>query len=193
MTPARIPSGFTLIELLVTLAIAVILMTIAVPSFQDFFRNSRMASIGDELLGSLMLARSEAMRRGQNVVVCTSTTGTSCTNNAGNWSGGWIVFANADNDTPPVVDAGEPILRVSSAIAGNTTLRASAGFGNFIRFNPSGQSNSKGSFVACQGGSLIGSRAILVASMGSAKMGSDSNHNNIPEDDTGADFTSCTP
>src|SRR3569832_2509448 len=67
--------GFTLIELLVTLAIAVILLTVAVPNYQMFVANSRMASQANEVVGALSLARSEAVKRGTQVSVCASSDG----------------------------------------------------------------------------------------------------------------------
>lgn len=59
--------GFTLIELLVTLAVAIIIMTIAVPSFNGLMTNSRLASDYNEILSGLNLARSEAIKRRENV------------------------------------------------------------------------------------------------------------------------------
>ena len=59
--------GFTLIELLVTLAVAIIIMTIAVPSFQGLMTNSRLASDYNEILSGINLARSEAIKRRENV------------------------------------------------------------------------------------------------------------------------------
>src|SRR3569832_1392228 len=65
--------GFTLIEQLVTLAIAVILLTVAVPNYQMFVANSRMASQANEVVGALSLARSEAVKRGTQVSVPASS------------------------------------------------------------------------------------------------------------------------
>lgn len=42
--------GFTLIELLVTLAVAAILLTVAVPNFQMFVVNNRMASQANDII-----------------------------------------------------------------------------------------------------------------------------------------------
>jgi len=59
--------GFTLIELLIGLAIAVILMLIAVPSFSVYIRDTEIRSASESLLGGLQLARTEALRRNQPV------------------------------------------------------------------------------------------------------------------------------
>ncbi|HSP30702.1 MAG TPA: GspH/FimT family pseudopilin [Halomonas sp.] len=60
-------AGFTLIELLVTLAVAIIIMTIAVPSFQGLMTTSRLAGDYNEILSGLNLARSEAIKRRESV------------------------------------------------------------------------------------------------------------------------------
>jgi type IV fimbrial biogenesis protein FimT len=84
--------GFTLIELVVTMAIAIILVSIAVPSFRTTAQNSRITAHANDFVSDLSLARSEAIRRRSNVVVCTSNTGTSCTA-GGNWSAGRVIMS----------------------------------------------------------------------------------------------------
>lgn len=56
-------SGFTLIELLVTIAVAVILATVAVPGFQQRMASNRMASDYNAMLVGLNYARAEAIKR----------------------------------------------------------------------------------------------------------------------------------
>lgn len=68
-------SGFTLIELMVTLAVAVIIATIAVPNFKLLIQDNRTVTQTNALISALNLARSEAIKRGGNVSVC--RTGTS--------------------------------------------------------------------------------------------------------------------
>ncbi|WP_416208273.1 GspH/FimT family pseudopilin [Halomonas sp.] len=59
--------GFTLIELLVTIAVMVIMATIAVPSFQSMMASSRVASDYNQVLSGLNYARSEAVKKRSDV------------------------------------------------------------------------------------------------------------------------------
>ena len=61
--------GFTLIELLVTLTIASIMMGFAIPAFNDFVQQRRMASDGNQIIAAINYARSEASRRGGIVTI----------------------------------------------------------------------------------------------------------------------------
>lgn len=60
-------SGFTLIELLVTIAVAMILATVAIPDFQRMMAASRVSSEYNEVLFGLNYARSEAIKRREDV------------------------------------------------------------------------------------------------------------------------------
>jgi type IV fimbrial biogenesis protein FimT len=80
--------GFTMIELLVTISIAAIMLTIAIPSFQNFLLNSRLTSHTNDLVLGMAYAKSEAVKRGINVSVCASSNSSTCT---GTWQNGWIV------------------------------------------------------------------------------------------------------
>jgi type IV fimbrial biogenesis protein FimT len=126
-------SGFTLIELIITLAIAAILLTIGVPSFQGMMRNNRVAAHTNEFLSSLNLARSEAIKRGLRVVLCPGNQTTGC---AAAWGGDeWMVFVDANNNGQ--WDAGELILRVHQ-LGGNNTLQNVTWPDLFISFGPDG-------------------------------------------------------
>lgn len=62
-------TGFTLLELIVTIAIAAILVTIALPSFNNTIENSRTTAAANAIVGALSYGRSEAIKLQQSTVV----------------------------------------------------------------------------------------------------------------------------
>ncbi len=85
----RKTAGFTLIELLIGLVVLAILLTTAIPAFRAFIQNNRLDSEANDLVAATQLARSEALKRGVNVTICSSNNGTSC---GGGFRDGWIVI-----------------------------------------------------------------------------------------------------
>ena len=73
MKPLR---GFTLIELMITLAVAAILLTVAVPSFQTLIKRNALTARTNNFIADLHFARGEAAKRGSDVSVCPSSNGT---------------------------------------------------------------------------------------------------------------------
>lgn len=134
--------GMTLIELMAVLAVAIILIGVAVPAIGDFIRNSRMITQTNEFVADLAYARSLAITRASNVVVCKSAnplaSPPSCNTTGDDWSSGWIIFIDNGNG---VLDAGEEVARTHSALLGNNTLLASAGVANGITYTRNGLSN----------------------------------------------------
>ncbi len=105
--------GFNLIELIVTVTIAGILMGVAAPGFVSFVKNNRLSSQANGLMADFAFARSEAVKRGANVIICrASDPFNACTGSAGPWSTGWIVIDPATNT----------VLRVHEALDGKNTL-----------------------------------------------------------------------
>lgn len=112
--------GFTLIELLVLVAIVAILATIAVPNFSASIKNDRDISQLNNLLTSLMLARSEAIKSAADVSICAGSN-TTCSGTS--WANGWVIYYNT---SPPGVT--NPIIRVFPAISGNNTFTSDGGY-----------------------------------------------------------------
>lgn len=179
--------GFTLIELIVTLTVLGILTGVAVPQFTDFLRNSRRAATINELVGSLSLARSEAVRRGVQVAVCKTVNGTSCVSGAGDtWQAGWLVFVNTDADSPPVVDPDETVLKVRTDPAGGYQLRPSVAVNDFTAFGADGSALRVGSFTYCDSRGAPRARAVVVNPVGRIRLSADANADGVEEDDDGA-------
>jgi len=178
-------SGFTLLELIVAISIAGILMAMAIPSFSDMIRNNRLTTYANELVGSLNIARSEAVKRG--VTVSVRKTGTY-------WNtSGWNVFV--DNDEDGTLDAGEEVLKTYAPLPAPFTLIGGNNFVNFIRYKADGSSNTFGSFAVCANATPepYTSRLIIIRQLGRVRVGKDSNNDGIPEDDSKVALTSCTP
>lgn len=132
-------AGFTLVELIVTMVVAGILLAIAVPSFQSVIRNNQLSTQANEFISALNLARSEAVTRGTRVVVCKSATGTGCTT-SGDWSQGWIVFADPDNNAN--VNSADEIIRVRQKLDGSVTLVGGGDVANYVSFLSNGFSQT---------------------------------------------------
>ncbi|MCC6170697.1 MAG: GspH/FimT family pseudopilin [Gammaproteobacteria bacterium] len=90
-------TGFTLFELMVGLTITGILVSLAVPSFQEYGRNTRVTAAQNDLITALNYGRSEAIRRATPVSVCSTSTFDECGNTAA-WPGGWFAFLDTNGD-----------------------------------------------------------------------------------------------
>lgn len=141
-------SGFTLVELIVTLAVLSVLASLAAPSFSGALKNARLTDKYNDLVGTMQLARSEAVKGSTNVVVCARETDTEC---GLDWGQGWLAFID-DGATPDSYDAGEQIIRLREPLTGGAivgALGSSINGGAFlvrtnIRFGPRGTSSWRG-------------------------------------------------
>jgi type IV fimbrial biogenesis protein FimT len=119
--PAR-ERGFTMMELLVAVSIAAVLFAIGVPMFRDAALGSRLSAAANNLLASVQLARSEAIKRNVNVTLCASSDGTSCAG-AGGWEQGWITIIDpADPSTVVQYQQGLPAGYQMTQTGGTTDL-----------------------------------------------------------------------
>lgn len=138
-------TGFTLLELIITMAIAAILLTIAVPSFQTTITNNRLATQTNSLVTDINIARSEAVKRGTSVVLCSSADPNAaapvCLGAGNAWTSGWIVFVNGagDADANQFAAATDTLIKVSQAIGGTATI-LTAGALNTFTYNGDGTS-----------------------------------------------------
>lgn len=117
-------AGFTLIELMVTLAVGALLLTVAIPSFRTLLRNYQVSTQADDFLGSVLTARSEAVKRGAQVVLCAVPDSTvalpNCTAGA---ASAWMVFVAPTPNTGQPANAAA-ILELHPNLANGVLLRA---------------------------------------------------------------------
>lgn len=93
--------GFTAIELMVTVAVLAVLMALAAPSFNPILERWRVRQAADGLESALYFARSEAIKRGGNVLVEKLPNGTNGCTAAGttaDWGCGWQVCNDANGN-----------------------------------------------------------------------------------------------
>ena len=147
-------SGVTLPELMVALAIIAVLLALGAPNLGSLFGDSARATAANTLIGTLRFARTEAVNRAVDVVVCPGDGAASaggaadpCTARSAAasgdiaWQQGYLVA---------VADTGEP-LRVQPATRG-VTIETPASVDR-LRFRPDGSlSGRSGSLSVCAAG-----------------------------------------
>lgn len=109
MSTRRRTRGYSLYELLITLGIAALVLGLGLPSFGGLAADRRLRAETGALFHALHLARKESIVRRRAVSLCPSADSEAC-DATDDWSGGWIMFVDADRDSPPRVDEGEAIL-----------------------------------------------------------------------------------
>ena len=182
----RTQLGLTLIELLVAMSLFAITVTVAVPNFMDFIRNNKVVSHTNELVGTLNMARSEAIKRRSTVTLCGSTNSTAC--NSSEWEKGWIVFV--DTNANASVESGEEILITSKGLSAGITLRSVSFAANAsVKYTSRGAIDSDGTFKVCDSRGAVYARAVTVSLSGRVRLAADTNANTIVNDVDGSDVT----
>jgi type IV fimbrial biogenesis protein FimT len=150
-----------MIELLITVVVMAILMAIAIPSFRNASLGSQLAAAANNLLASVQLARSEAIKRNTAMTLCASADGASCAGSGG-WEQGWII----------IIDPADPasVLQRQQGLP-DKYLVSQAGGTAPISFQPIGVGATAASFTVCRDdpdGSQ--ERVVTVSATGSARV-----------------------
>lgn len=166
--------GFTLLELIATLALAVIVMGLGVPSMISMVRSAALVAISNEVVVDFQFARSEAMKLNIPVTVCAANASSNGCISGTDWTGGWIVFGesvavNGAVDTGETIfrthtGAGEDSMEITMTAATNLT-NALVFLGNGFPAAPSGLPPS-GTLQICYDGDSEFSRNIVINKTG---------------------------
>jgi prepilin-type N-terminal cleavage/methylation domain-containing protein len=95
----RTQSGFTLLELMMTMAILVLIISMAMPSMTGFVQRNRLSAEVRGIVGAVALARSEAISRRTLVAVMPRILSTPAV--ATDWNTGWQVI-EIGSDAKPI-------------------------------------------------------------------------------------------
>lgn len=158
--------GLTVVELLIIMAALAIVILVAVPGTSMVTERLRLKAASSDLVSSLNLARTEALRRGSTVRVCPSSNGRFCRKD-GDWAQGWLVYTDGNADG--VVQDIE-LIRAFEGPNEHVLISADGAAATAASFTLSGLVRANGSdsaeFLLCHEGSGARPRSVTIDSEG---------------------------
>jgi len=152
-------------ELMVTTMIVGVLAMVVVPGMGGFIKNERLTTQINSLLSHLQYARSEAILRHKQVVVCASSNGSTCAGS--DWKLGWIVFF--DEDADGTVSGNDILLKARDKLDGKTSLGSSVG-ASVIYDHRGFSPNSNGTFSLCDSRGSDYGKTLAISLTGRARI-----------------------
>jgi len=167
---SRFDSGFTLIELMIVLTIIVILIFIGIPSYQSFITYNNIAAEANALTGDLQYARSNAIKNGLPVNVCTANTNGgppyACSGSS-TWSGGWVTYTN----NPPTNTVANSVLRVQQPLTSTDAMTSNSATAlSSVSFNYFGFSAIKGSITVSPQSGSVSPKTVCISVVGNVQL-----------------------
>jgi type IV fimbrial biogenesis protein FimT len=135
------PRGFTLLEALMAMALLGILVSLAAPAMSGLKARHQLQGQAEAFFDSLVLARSEALRRQMRVSVCAQATESQC-DALGRWQQGWLVFVDTNHNglrdsQELLLEARGPVPLAVQVIVTNTVT-------SYFSYNAEGRSATAG-------------------------------------------------
>jgi type IV fimbrial biogenesis protein FimT len=157
-------SGFSLIELMVTLSVAAILIGLVAPNMRVFLLNNQLSGGVNDMLHSIQVARTEAIKRqlpaGGGVVVCGTADPTvadaALTCDYATFKA-WFVFVDSNANWQH--DANEPVIERHGLLDAKVFVKTDAN-ARIISFAASGFANPAGVKVPMRTAVLCDSRGV---------------------------------
>lgn len=140
--------GFGLVELMIVLVILSVALAVGLPAFDSLRLSTKLRNYSNEMMTSVYLARSEAIKRNGAVVLCASSDGATCAASGG-WEQGWVVL-----------DPGSAVIGAQEEMSSGfkfaaTEIGTSTGVTS-ITFAPSGLVTPASNLVLCQQAPRVG-------------------------------------
>ena len=162
-TSTQAQTGFTLIELIIVLVIVAVTLGFASSGVSAAVSAGRTSSAVASLYAALTRARSNAANSSNDVLLCPSLDGVSCSSGY-HWEHGWIAFVELHGNSDR--DADEPILLRQDALPAKVHLLTTRGRTR-IRFQPSGgNAGSNATFTFCDARGASKASAYAMANNG---------------------------
>jgi len=162
----RTQAGYSLYDLIVTSAV-VGTLSIGTAGMVGMVQNSQITSEINELMAHLNLARSEAIVRGQEVVLCPSMNGSDCDDPKDGyawWHSGYLMFVNMDENADRA--SNEPIIRAHQASPGRISIKSSK-FRSRVTYRANGlSSGSTATFTFCGAHEQSPARYVILSNTG---------------------------
>ncbi len=93
--------GFTLVELLITMVVAIILLGVGIPAYNQIVANNRLIAQGNALVTAVNMAKSAALSNGISATLCADADtdpSTFVCSASDDWANGWFVIADFEGD-----------------------------------------------------------------------------------------------
>jgi type IV fimbrial biogenesis protein FimT len=107
--------GLTLVELMVTIAVLAVVVAFALPNMREFILGNRLSSNVNGFIGLINYARSEAIARNQDVMICPKVSGAITCASTTSWNT-HDIQAFVDVDGSGQLDGSESALKTLAAI-----------------------------------------------------------------------------
>lgn len=161
--------GHTLIELITTISIAIILLALGIPSWQNLSSSNQMSTAINTITTHLSLARNEAVTRGIDVVICPSTDGDGCSNTI-RWDNGFIMYVDKNKNRS--LDPDEEILRHINMSSDSIRISSTVGRKKTV-YNRFGYvSGYNLTLTFCDSNNRVDPKAVIVSNSGRARLSS---------------------